>query len=194
MNALLIPVLAVMFLTEPDEALDAAAARAIFKDADRVALPGGEKGKPKGGKAAEDDDGRHAHVSSEMSDFDRQAGLAMFEGSVTMTYSGEYVLCADRLWAFMNSSNRMSRVVAMGNVSITNDTRVGTCHMAVYRRARGEIEMFWDGTNALARLEENGDETGALSGSRIRFWIDSEQVEVDNSDVESQQGGQKKLL
>lgn len=182
-------VLSVMFLLEPEERVDVAGARAMSADADRVEVKGEADRKP----AAEK--GQDARITSVSSDFDRQAGVALFEGNVVLRYASDYVLCADRLWAFMSGSNQLGRVVATGRVSITNETRVGSCEMAVYRRKRGEIEMFWDGTNALARLVEGGDEASALEGTRIKFWIDTEQVEVDDSRITAEeQRDRKKLL
>jgi len=179
--------LTVMFLLNPEERVDVDKARAISEDADRVELKGEQ---PKAAKTEEK--GHHARITSVACDFDRKEGVALFEGNVVLRYSSDYVLCADRMWAFMVGSNQMSRVVATGNVSITNETRIGTCEMAVYRRKRGEIEMFWDGTNTLAKLVENDDEASTLEGTRIKFWIDSEQVEVDDSRITTQEERDRK--
>ena len=84
--------------------------------------------------------------------------------------------------------------MALGNVSITNDTRTGTCAMATFRRKRGEIEMFGDGKETLAHLVERGRESSALEGTRIRFWLDAEQVEVENSRISSEQKGGMNFL
>lgn len=139
--------------------------------------------------------GQCAEITSVACDFDRREGVAMFEGNVVLRYASDYVLCADRLWAFAVGTNQLGRAVAIGRVSITNGTRVGSCEMAVYRRKRGEIEMFWNGTNALARLVDGGDDASALEGTRIKFWIDTEQVEVDDSRITTkEQRDGKKLL
>ena len=98
-------------------------------------------------------------------------------------------MCADRLYMFLAGTNELSRVVALGNVSITNDTRTGTCAMATFRRKKSEIEMFGDGTNVVARLVERGEDAAALEGTRIRFWLDSEQIEVEDSRISTEQKG-----
>ena len=113
----------------------------------------------------------------------------MFEGDVVVRYSDSYVMCADQLYMFLSGSNELSRVVAVGNVSITNETRVGTCALATYRRKRSEIEMFGDKKGARARLVESGEEASALDGSRIKFWLDSEQVEVSDPTISVKQEG-----
>ena len=184
MSGLFPMMLGVMLLTDPGEEIDAVAAAARSADADRmeqaVRLPKTEV--------------TSACVTSRTSDFDRKEGVVMFEGDVTVRYSGDYTMCADRLYMFLAGSNELNRVVAVGNVSISNETRVGTCALARYGRKRGEIEMFGDGTNVLARLVDSGDSAGALEGSRIKFWLDAEQVEVDDSRIVSDQEGGMKLL
>ena len=184
MTGALASILAVMLLTDPEETVDAVAAAARSADADRVELAG----------RPERTEVTSARITSRASDFDRKEGVVMFEGDVAVRYSNDAVMCADRLYMFLAGSNELSRVVALGNVSITNETRTGTCAMARYWRKRGEIEMFGDGRGVLARLVEGGTGAGALEGTRIRFWLDSEQVEVENSQISSEQEGGMKLL
>ena len=172
-------ILAVMLLTEPDEVIDAAAAAAISEDANRVELAGQK----------EATEIKSARITSRSADLDRKEGVVMFEGDVVVRYSNDCTMCADRLYMFLAGSNELSRVVALGNVSITNDTRTGTCAMATFRRKRSEIEMFGDGTNAVARLVERGEDAAALEGTRIKFWLDSEQIEVEDSRISTEQKG-----
>ena len=124
-----------------------------------------------------------ARVTSRTSDFDGKEGVVMFEGDVCVRYSDEFAMCADRLYMFLAGTNEVSRVVAVGAVSITNEDRVGTCAMATYRRQKGEIEMFGDGKENFACLSERGGGAATLEGTRIRFWLDSEQAEVENSRI-----------
>lgn len=184
MTSLAFSMLSVMLLLDPTEVVDAEAAAAISEDADRVLMPSGAS------KA-----GKTATITGRTSDFDRQAGVVMFEGGVQVVYDTDYTLCADRVFAFMSGSNQLGRVVAVGHVAITNDTRVCTAPMATYRRNRSEIELFGDRQGEVARLVENGDDRGALEGTRIRFWLDSERVEVEGSriQVEQRKGDEKTL-
>ena len=185
MTTLLPAILAVMLLAEPDEVIDAAAAAAISKDANRVEIAG-----PKGGE----NEIRSARITSRAADLDRREGVVMFEGDVVVRYSNDCTMCADRLDVFLAGTNALNRIVALGNVSITNDTRTGTCAMATFRRKRSEIEMFGDGKATFARLLERGDDAGALEGARIRFWLDTEQVEVEDSRISAEQKGGMSFL
>ena len=121
----------------------------------------------------------HMRVSSRSSDIDHKAGVVMLEGDVFVEHSDGYVLTADSVYLFLSGDNALNRVVASGNVVLSNGARVARCPLAVYRRRRREVEMFSDGKGALARLVEAGAQKRELEGKRIRFWLDSEQAEVD---------------
>ena len=177
-----LPILALMLLMHPDEATDLAAAAAISADADRVY------------EAARPEPEKTARIRSQRSDFDRTEGVAMFEGDVYVEYDRDYVLAADRLFVFAAGTNKLNRIVAVGHVSITNETRVGTCELAEFRRLTNEIEMFGDGKGSRARLADLGGTRDAVDGTRILFCLDSEQVEVDDAAIAvgSEKGG--KLL
>ena len=182
MTSVLSTLLGVMLLLDPNEVIDETAAAVVSEDADRVEIRG------------EREEVKSANIRSRTSDFDRQEGVVMFEGDVVVTYSKDYTMCADRLFMFLSKSNELSRVVAIGNVTITNETRTGTCAMATYRRRKSEIEMFGDGKGVLAHLVERGDDASAVEGSRIRFWLDAEQVEVENSRLTTETKGEAKVL
>ncbi len=181
MIAPFLPLLAVMLLTDPSDVIDAAAIAAAREKAQAD------------GVAAAKNPAESAHITCRTSDFDRMAGVVMLEGDVVVRYSGNYTMCSDRIFMFLSGSNEVSRVVALGNVSITNDLRVGTCAMATYRRRKGEVEMYGDSSGTLARLVEGGDDPSELEGSRIRFWLDAEQVEVDNSRITVEEKGEGAL-
>ena len=135
-----------------------------------------------------------ARNTSRTSDFDMKAGVVMFEGDVCVRYSEDFVMCADKLYIFLAGTNELSRVVAVGAVSITNENRVGTCAMATYRRQRGEIEMFGEGKKSLAKLSDGRGGARSLEGLRIRFWLGSEQAEVEKPRITADGNGGAKLL
>ena len=135
-----------------------------------------------------------ARITSRTSDFDMKAGVVMFEGDVCVRYSEDFVMCADKLYIFLAGTNELSRVVAVGAVSITNENRVGTCAMATYRRQRGEIEMFGEGKKSLARLSDGRGGARSREGLRIRLWRGSEQAEVERPRITADGNGGAKLL
>ena len=180
MTTFLSALFAVMLLTEPDEVVNAAAAAAISEDANRVEIAG-ERGPQAEIKSA--------RITSRTADLDRKEGVVMFEGDVVVRYSNDCTMCADRLFVFLAGTNALNRIVALGAVSITNETRTGTCAMATFRRKRNEIEMFGDDKGVFARLVDRGEDSGVLEGTRIKFWLDTEQVEVEGSRLSTERKG-----
>ncbi|MGN0833819.1 MAG: LptA/OstA family protein [Kiritimatiellia bacterium] len=184
MSGVLAVLFGVVLLTDPVEGDGNPAGAAAERGEDRAERPVQAQAKERA---------TSAKVTSRSSDFDTKAGVVMFEGDVVVRYSDNLTMCADRLYMFVAGSNELNRVVALGNVSISNELRSGSCERAVYRRRRGEIEMFGDGGGRKAVLQEPDGGRG-LEGTRIRFWLDSGQVEVRDSAIVSETKGREKLL
>ncbi|MGN0854837.1 MAG: LptA/OstA family protein [Kiritimatiellia bacterium] len=154
----------------------------------------------KGGKPAAP---RSVRITSDRTDFDRREGVIMFDRNVFVD-DAEYQMHADQLYVFLDtnrldrvgrteehqSSDVLRRIVALGNVSITNAARVGSCAKAVYTKATSKIVMYGDSAKGLfATLTDNGRRRSQVEGRRITFWIDTEQVEVEGSTVTLDAGG-----
>ena len=136
-------------------------------------------------KAAE-----RASISSVRADLDRSAGVACFEGNAVVDYGDDCRLCADTIFAFFSPSNGLDRVVASGNVTVSNDTRRGSCESAVFRRGPGQIEMYGDGGDRLARLSSGSSDE--VAGKVVKFWLGAEQVEVLGSELKIGRGKDRK--
>ena len=142
---------------------------------------------------------RSVKITSERTDYDRKEGVIMFDRNVCVD-DVEYKMHANQLYVFLDGTNDLKRIVASGNVAITNETRVGTCAKAAYTKSTSKIVMYGDGASVMARLEDNGKNRSSVEGRKITFWIDSEQVEVEGSTVTLDAGklggkdGAKKLL
>lgn len=133
-------------------------------------------------------------LTSRAADYDRRAGVAMFDGSVEVVHEMKDQPChlsCERAFAFIEGTNDVRRIVALGGVRVTSDDKTGTCARAVYQKQDGtsRVTMFGDGTNNLARLSVAGSRKGTVEGRRIRFWLDSEQVEVLDSRVTIETNG-----
>ena len=142
---------------------------------------------------------RSVKITSERTDYDRKQGVIMFDKDVFVD-DVEYQMHADQLYVFLDGTNDLKRIVAIGNVAITNDQRVGTCAKATYTKATSKIVMYGDGAETLAKLSDTGKRKSEVEGRKITFWIDSEQVEVEGSTITLDTGslggkdGAKKLL
>lgn len=142
---------------------------------------------------------RSVKITSERTDYDRKQGVIMFDKDVFVD-DVEYQMHADQLYVFLDGTNDLKRIVAIGNVAITNDLRVGTCAKATYTKATSKIVMYGDGAETVAKLTDNGKRKSEVEGRKITFWIDSEQVEVEGSTITLDTGalggkdGAKKML
>lgn len=126
---------------------------------------------------------RKVKITSVRTDYDRREGVIMFDRNVFVD-DPEYKLHADRVYVFLDGTNDLKRIVAIGNVAVTNELRSGTCAKATYSKASSKLVMYWDNeTGKLARLEDNGKKHGELLGRKITFWTDTEQVEVEGSQI-----------
>lgn len=142
---------------------------------------------------------RQVKISSLRTDYDRKEGVILFDGNVFVD-DPDYKMHASKLYVFLDGTNDLKRIVAIGNVAITNDLRVGTCAKAAYTKSAGKIVMYGDGAEVKAVLTDNSKRKSQVEGSKITFWTDSEQVEVvgstvtlDSTGIGGKEGAQKLL-
>ena len=141
----------------------------------------GKKKKAKKEKGASARTGRDAVITSERTDYDRKEGIILFDRNVFVD-DELYQMHADRLFVFLDGTNDLKRIVAIGNVSITNEQRTASCSRAVFTKAASKIVMYGDETSN-AKLEDPSQRGGVAEGKKITFWLDAEQVEVEGSAV-----------
>jgi lipopolysaccharide export system protein LptA len=132
-----------------------------------------------------------SRITSRSIDFDRTEGVIMFAGDVKVDYPG-YSMTSDELFVFLKDTNRLSRVVALGNVTISNETRVGYCDRATYNKGRNEVVMYQADKEKTVRLVDNGENKSEVEGEKITFWLDAEQVEIVNSRISVETGDDKR--
>ena len=118
--------------------------------------------------------------------YDRVAGVVQFEGGVKVHHVEKGMPCdleCETAYVFIEGTNDVRKIVALGGVKVVSGERSGACAKAIYNKAEGagSLTMFGKGTNEMARLEVTGERTGILEGRRIRFWFETEQVEVKDS-------------
>ncbi len=122
--------------------------------------------------------GRDAVITAERTDYDRKEGVILFDRKVYVD-DEQYQLHADRLFVFLDGTNSLKRIVALGNVAMTNDMRSALCSRATYVKATGKVVLYGE-PGKPAILHEDGDSEKDAAGDRIVFWLNSEEVNVDN--------------
>lgn len=115
-------------------------------------------------------------LSGARASYDRDAGVVMFSGDVKLDDGGRSLEC-DKAYAFLEGTNDVRRVVALGGVKFGDGQRTGGCPRAVYDKRRECIEMHSD-RSATAFIEESGANKWRLEGRKIIFWPRSGQIEV----------------
>lgn len=128
------------------------------------------------------------HITSGTAYYDRKEGFACFGGKV-MVVDPQYVLHADRAFVYMGETNDLKRIVALGNVAITNEMRRASGAKASYYRSSGLVVLnSGEGKPAEVR-DERPDGDQIVRGRKIKFWIGSHQVEVVEAEITAPSGG-----
>lgn len=125
---------------------------------------------------------RPAKVTSRSTYYDRKEGIGVFTGNVHVD-DEEYQMHADKVYLFMKGTNELERIVAVGNVAMTNGTKRAYGAKVSYYRNPGLVVLYsGDGVSAEVRdAAKGGDQI--VRGKKIRFWTDAEQVEVLEAEI-----------
>ena len=135
-------------------------------------------GKKSGAKKEKKAPSRDAVITADRTDYDRKEGVVLFDRNVYVD-DEQYQMHTDRLFLFLDGTNDLKRLVAIGNVAITNENRRAYCARATFNKKLGRIVMY-SSDDITAELREEGKKGSEVKGEKITFWIDSEQVEVEN--------------
>ena len=135
---------------------------------------------------------RDAKITSRSTYYDRKEGIGVFTGNVHVD-DEEYQMHADKVYLFMKGTNELDRIVAVGNVAMTNDTKRAYGSKVSYYRKPGLVVLY-SGDGIMAEVRDAGKGGDQIvRGRKIRFWTDSEQVEVLEAEItapsESAAGG-----
>jgi len=140
---------------------------------------------------------RDAIITADRTDYDRKEGVVLFDRNVHVDDT-QYQMHADRLFLFLEGTNELKRLVAIGHVAITNEDKRAYCARATFSKKLGRVVMY-SSDEITAELCEDGKKGSNVKGEKITFWLDSEQVEVENPVITMPggiggQGSVKKLI
>ncbi len=136
-------------------------------------VPAGKKKHRKKAKGASTRKGRDAVITSERTDYDQKEGIILFDRNVFVD-DEQYQMHADRLFVFLEGTNDVKSVVAIGNVSLTNEQRTVSCSKAVYVKAASKIVLYGDDASN-AKLLDPSQRGGVVEGKKITLWLDSDE-------------------
>ena len=131
---------------------------------------------------------RPARITSATTYYDRKEGIVFFNKNVHVD-DEQYQLHADKAYVFLSGTNDVRRIVAIGNVAMTNDTKRAYGAKVSYYKEGGMVVLYsGDGITAEVR-DESKEQDQVVRGKKIKFWIDSEQVEVTEADISAPTSG-----
>ena len=170
------------------------------ESASSSAVSKADKKKAKDAKKREKADkppARDAIITADRTDYDRKEGVVLFDRHVHVDDT-QYQMHADRLFLFLEGTNELKRLVAIGHVAITNEDKRAYCARATFNKKLGRVVMY-SSEDITAELREEGKKGSDVKGEKITFWLDSEQVEVENPVITMPggiggQGNMKKLI
>jgi lipopolysaccharide transport protein LptA len=138
---------------------------------------------------------RPAKITSRSTYYDRKEGFACFNGKVYVD-DERYQLHADKAYVFMEGTNELKRIVAIGNVALTNETKRAYGAKLSYHRKPGLVILYGNDEQVAEVRDEAKEGDQIVKGAKIKFWIDAEQVEVIESDISvpAKAGGNLKSL
>jgi lipopolysaccharide export system protein LptA len=146
--------------------------------------------------------GRPARITSDSTVYNRKEGIVSLNGHVHVD-DEQYQMHADRVFLFLEKDSKaagatnkvkrakgpdgdageLRRIVAIGNVAMTNEMKRAYGAKATYSRKNGLVVLYsGNGITAEVR-DESKSQPQIVRGKRIRFWIGTEQVEVDEADL-----------
>lgn len=117
------------------------------------------------------------HITSQTAVYAKKDGYASFSGNV-FVHDDEYQLCAEKAYVFTDQSNAVKRVVALGNIAMTNAAKRAYGAKLSYYRSSGMVVLYGDETTPAIVRDESKVEDQTVVGEKIKFWTGTEQVEV----------------
>jgi len=133
---------------------------------------------------------RVAKITAASTYYDSKEGVALFAGKVYVD-DELYQLHADKAYVFMDKegTNELKRIVAIGNVALTNETKRAYGAKASYHRASGMVVLYAPEGGVCEVRDEKEDPPQSVKGTKIKFWVDSEQVEVTGAQISAPVSG-----
>ena len=132
--------------------------------------------------------GGTARVTAESAHYNHSEGYAYFCGNVFVD-DADYQLHADRAYVFLDGTNELKRIVALGNVAVTNETKRAYGGKASYYRKSGMVVLEASDDAPAEVRDEAQQGAQAVRGKKIKFWTKTQQVEVQDAWIPVQRSG-----
>lgn len=134
---------------------------------------------------------RVAKITAASTFYDAKEGMAYFSGKVCVD-DEKYQLHADRACVFMDNTgtNDLKKIVAVGDVAVTNETKRAYGGKALYNREAGMVVLYAAPEDGYCEVrDEKCDPAQVVRGSKIKFWLGSEQIQVEQAVIHAPVSG-----
>ena len=132
--------------------------------------------------------GGTARVTADRAYYDHGEGYAYFSGRVFVD-DAEHPLHAWRAYACMDGTTDLKRIVALGNVAVTNETKRAYGGKASYYRKSGMVVLEASEDAPAEVRDEAREGAQVVRGKKIKFWTKTQQVEVQDAWIPVQRSG-----
>lgn len=113
-------------------------------------------------------------ITSDRTEFDYKEFVVAFDGHVHVV-DPQFAMDSDRMFVFLEGTNQLKRIVAIGHVDMQQTDRHATCDKAVYERDSGKVVMT--GNPVLSRGNDRA------KGRVITIWLSDQRVIMENGQM-----------
>lgn len=117
---------------------------------------------------------KNTKITADKMEYNYKEAVAIMTDNVVVT-DPEFRLDADKLFVFFDGTNKLSQLVVVGHVVVSNANRTATCDRAVFTQAENMLVMV--GNAALNNTDEEG-KVSSVKGDKITIWTKDERMEV----------------
>ncbi len=118
---------------------------------------------------------RDTKITAEKMEYNAKEAVAIMTENVVVD-DARFYLTSDKLFVFMDSTNSLSQLVVLGNVTVKDElNRHASCDRAVYTKSEARLVMV--GNAKMTSYDEAG-KARTITGDKITIWTDDQRMEV----------------
>ena len=117
-------------------------------------------------------------ITSDRLEFDYGESVALFDGNVKVN-DPSFTLVADKMLVFLENTNDVKRVDAMGNVLLTSGDMTAVCGKATYTAKNGQVTVQSPNADDPTPVVTKGE--NRITGKKMSVWLNEQRVTVEDS-------------
>jgi Uncharacterized protein conserved in bacteria len=117
-------------------------------------------------------------ITSDRLEFDYSEFVALFDGNVKVN-DPTFTLIADKMLVFLENTNDIKRVDAIGNVHLTSGDMTATCGKATYTAKNGIVVVQTVNPDEPTPIVTKGE--NRITGKKMSIWLNEQRVIVEEN-------------